>query len=395
MSVAAPSMMSAREARALAVAAAERASRGSVRAVLDHLGVVQLDTISALARAHQLTLATRARVTVEEVDRQLWSGAAPLAFETWAHAASLVPMRDWPAWGFRMRRVRGVWGAAPPDEGFARRIVDRVAAEGPIALQKLRADGEPGGGWEWGPTRMAVEWLIRSGRLVCAQRQGFRRIVDLPERVVPAELLAVELSDDACLDRLVTTAMRVLGVGTVRDVADYLRLPQAEARAVLERSDLARADVEGWSDGAWLSDDHAALTGRRPATRGRFVGPFDNLIWYRPRVKRIFGFEHTLEAYLPAVKREHGYYVCPLLAGTELVGRADLAAGRGVLRILRLSFTRDGARAQRALVAAVTELTGLLGSERVVLGPDAAQAAGVLADAAAEGLLPADVGVVA
>lgn len=358
-------MISEREARAIAVGAAQRSARGSVQVALDTLGVVQLDTISALARAHQLTLGTRAGVDAAEVDRQLWGGARPLAFETWAHAASLVPVRDWPAWQFRMRRTDRVWGGDPPPPAFRRGILDRVAGEGRTAIQKLRPEGEPGGGWDWGPTRMAVEYLIRSGQLVCAHRQGFRRFVDLPERVIPQELLATELSDEACLDYLVAMALRNLGVATVADVADYLRIMQVEAKAALHRLELEQTAVEGWRDPAWLSPDHATLGGRRPATRGRFVGPFDNLVWYRARVKRVFGFEHSLEAYLPAAKREHGYYVCPLLAGTSLIGRADLSASRGTLRIIQLSFSQEDASSPKALASAIKELTALVGATSV------------------------------
>lgn len=387
-------MISAARARAIAVGSAERSTRRSVPQVLGRLGVVQLDTISALARAHQLTLATRARVDVAEVDRQLWSGARPVAFETWAHAASLVPVDDWPIWAFRRRGVQKVWDTAPPEAAFARELVARVAAEGPLPIQSLRAEGEVGGGWDWGPTRIAVEHLIRSGRLVCARRTGFRRIVDLPERVIPPELLAVDLTDDACLDRLVTRALGVLGIATVADVADYLRIGRADALAALDRTAAETTEVEGWPEPARLAPGAALYADRRPAVRGRFVGPFDNLIWYRPRVRRLFGFEHTLEAYLPAAKRQHGYYVCPLLAGTSLIGRADLSAGRGVLRIGRLSFVRESPRHERALAAAVRELAGLVGADRVeaAAGPTWASA---LAAASADGDLGLEVRLVA
>lgn len=375
-------MISQREARAVAVAAAERSTRGSVSKALGVLGIVQLDTISALARAHQLTLATRARVTVSEVDRQLWDGARPVAFETWAHAASLVPMADWPAWQFRRRRMPLVWGGEPPDPAFARGILDRVAAEGPVAIQKLRPDGETGGGWNWGPTRHAVEYLLQSGRLVCVRRQGFRRLVDLAERVVPPDLLAVEFTDDECLDRLVARAMPVLGVATLADVADHLRVTQKEVRGSLDRLELERTRVEGWKEPVWLSPDHAVLAARRAPTRARFVGPFDNLVWYRARLRRIFDFDHTLEAYLPAAKREHGYYVCPLLAGTRFVGRADLAASGGVLRVVRLSLTREDGRAVRALSSALSELASLV-EATAVWTPDGAPWARLLGVAGA------------
>jgi uncharacterized protein YcaQ len=204
--------------------------------------------------------------------------------------------------------------------------------------------------------------------------------------VIPAELLNAELSDDACLDQLVTVAMRALGVATLADVTDYLRISRAQAQGALDRLDLARTAVEGWKDPAWLSPDHDVPVARRPATRGRFVGPFDNLVWYRARMKRLFDFEHTLEAYLPAAKREHGYYVCPLLAGTTLVGRADLAASGGVLRIVQLSFVREDDRTRKAFTSAVTEMAALVGAARV-WAPDGTTGAHVLRAAEVAGAL--------
>jgi uncharacterized protein YcaQ len=173
-------------------------------------------------------------------------------------------------------------------------------------------------------------------------------------------------------------------VATVADVADYLRISREQARGSLDRLEFERAQVEGWKDPAWLATDQPPVGVLRPPSRARFVGPFDNLIWYRARVKRIFGFEHTLEAYVPAAKRVHGYYVCPLLAGTRLVGRADLATRGGVLTIIGLSFVREDDRSLRALASAVKALSGLVGASAVAV-PEGATWARGLATAAVAG----------
>lgn len=324
--------LSARQARVAAVAATGLTSRAtSLSDVLNRLVVVQLDTINVLARAHQLTLGARLpAVTAQDIDQQLWSGAAPVVYESWGHAASLLPITDWPLWAFRRRAARR---NKPTDPQIRRRILTTVRSAGPQTIRQLRGGETAGSGWAWGPTKLAVERLIWAGELVCVTRSGWQRLIDLPERAIPGPLLNDDLPDQECLTRLIRRAGDALGVATLDDLADYLRIKPATAAPLLPETGLVPVAVESWPQPAWVSPsslDHRAGTPTHPPT---LLGPFDNLIWYRKRVRRLFAFDHALEAYKPAANRRHGYYACPLLVDYTLVGRADLAASGTTLEV--------------------------------------------------------------
>jgi len=333
--------LSLQEARRVAIDAAGIAGTfDSVPETLNHLAVVQLDAINAVARAHQLTLATRtAGVTTAEVDEALWQQhRPPIAFEYPAHAASLVPLADWPLWEFRRRRTRTADLDWRPEPAVRARVHAAVADRGPLTMQQLRGGERAGRGWEWGPTKIAVEYMIWTGELACVRRTNWNRIFDLPQNAIPAHLLRHDIDDLTALAELTTRAGRVLGVATIDDIADYTRIKKDQVLSVIDRTPLRPTRVETWKQPAWSHPDAiSALDGRfTPVTR--FVGPFDNLIWYRPRLRRLYDFDHTLEAYKPATQRQFGYYALPLLQGTSFVGRADVKVDAGVLHVLSLSI---------------------------------------------------------
>ncbi|MGW4229445.1 DNA glycosylase AlkZ-like family protein [Streptomyces sp. NPDC004980] len=328
--------LSLAEARDIAVAAALPASSfPDVRAALAHLHAVQLDSISTLARAHQLTLTARLPdTTAQAVDDTLNNGPEPLAFDYPAHALALVPLADWPLWAFRRRATRR--RPQYPDRQARTALLDRIEREGPLPLRRLRDGTEAGAGWDWSPTKTAVELLVWSGELASTRRAGGQRLFDLAERCIPDTFLSDQASDDACLTELLGHAGAVLGVATTDDLADYLRIPIPIAARILPDTRLAPVRVEGWHT-AWA--DPQALAGpARPHTEPLFLGPFDNLIWYRPRVQRLFGFTQVFEAYKPPARRKYGYYVCPLLADGRLIGRADFARRDTALIIQRASL---------------------------------------------------------
>ncbi|MFI5616968.1 winged helix-turn-helix domain-containing protein [Streptomyces sp. NPDC051567] len=347
--------------------------RGGVRGVLRHLGAVQLDTISVLARSHELIAYARlGAVGRAAVERAYWStgsDAAPPrragAFEYWSHAACVLPIEEWPHFAFRRRarRARGHrWHVLQDKDRSTKAVLERLAAEGPLTSTEL-GGAKNGGEWfEWSETKIAVEWLLDIGEVVCTERRGWKRVYDLPERAVPQALLHDDPTDAECLRRLVALAGRSLGVGTRADLADYHRLKADEVDAVIGDSGLVPVTVEGWAKPAW-ADPAALATAPRGRHRTTLLSPFDSLVWDRPRTERVFGFTHRLEAYVPRPRRIHGYFAMPLLAGGRLRGRVDPAREGTTLVARQLSLETPGAAP--AMAEALWEAARWVGCEEV------------------------------
>ncbi|CAL9513564.1 crosslink repair DNA glycosylase YcaQ family protein [Streptomyces werraensis] len=336
--------------------------RAGVRGVLRHLGAVQLDTISVLARSHELIpyarLGAVGRRTVEEA---YWKqGDQPAhTFEYWSHAACILPVEEWPHFAFRRRayRARPHWNHDLPD-GVYDQVVKQLRTEGPLTATELGGAKRTSEWWDWSGTKVAVERALMYGEVVCVERRGWKRVYDLAERAVPAALLAEEPSDEECLRRLVGLAGRALGVGTRADIADYHRLKGEQVDAVIADSGLVPVTVEGWSKPAW-ADPEALATPPRGRHRTTLLSPFDSLIWERARTERIFGFTHRLEAYVPKPKRVHGYFAMPVLAGGRLVGRVDPA--REGRTLVAKQVTLDGRKAVPQVAQALVEAAGWVG----------------------------------
>ncbi|WP_432019421.1 winged helix-turn-helix domain-containing protein [Streptomyces sp. 1222.5] len=326
--------------------------RAGVRGVLRHLGAVQLDTISVLARSHELVpyarLGAVARKTVESA---YWKDAH--AFEYWSHAACILPIEEWPHFAFRRRayRNRPHWHHELP-EGAYDQVVKQLRAEGPLTATELGGAKKTSDWWDWSGTKVAVERALMYGEVVCVERRGWKRLYDLAERAVPQALLHDELDDAECLRRLVRLAGESLGVGTRADIADYHRLKGEQVDAVIADSGLVPVEVEGWGKPAW-ADPVALATPPRGRHRTTLLSPFDSLIWERARTERIFGFTHRLEAYVPKPKRVYGYFAMPVLAGGRLVGRVDPA--REGATLVAKQVTLDDAKAVPAVAQALIE----------------------------------------
>ncbi|MGV9874748.1 winged helix-turn-helix domain-containing protein [Streptomyces cellulosae] len=302
--------------------------RAGVRGVLRHLGAVQLDTISVLARSHELIPYARlGAVGRRAVEEAYWKqGDRPAhTFEYWSHAACILPVEEWPHFAFRRRayRARPHWNHELPDDVYDQ-VIKQLRTDGPLTATELGGAKRTSEWWDWSGTKVAVERALMYGEVVCVERRGWKRVYDLAERAVPAELLTEEPSDEECLRRLVGLAGRALGVGTRADIADYHRLKGEQVDAVIADSGLVPVTVEGWSKPAW-ADPQALATPPRGRHRTTLLSPFDSLIWERARTERIFGFTHRLEAYVPKPKRIYGYFAMPVLAGGRLVGRVDPA----------------------------------------------------------------------
>ncbi|RSS78113.1 winged helix-turn-helix domain-containing protein [Streptomyces sp. WAC06614] len=343
--------------------------RGGVRGVLRHLGAVQLDTISVLARSHELVPYARlGAVGREAVERAYWSDSH--AFEYWSHAACILPVEEWPHFAFRRRamRARGHrWHHLKDKEQSTGAVLARLAAEGPLTSSEL-GGAKNGGEWfEWSETKIAVEWLLDTGEVVCTERRGWKRVYDLAERAVPDAIFHDDLDDRECLRRLVALAGQSLGVATRADLADYHRLKGEQVDAVVADSGLVPVEVAGWGKGgapaaAW-ADPAALATVPRGRHRTTLLSPFDSLVWDRARTERIFGFTHRLEAYVPRPKRVHGYFAMPLLAQGRLQGRVDPAREGRTLVARQLSLTTP--KAAPAMAAALREAAEWVGCDAV------------------------------
>ncbi|MGW0409800.1 DNA glycosylase AlkZ-like family protein [Streptomyces collinus] len=296
--------------------------------VLEALGCIQIDTINVVRRSHELVMLARnvasdaARAFASHQDKATF-------FEYWSHAAAFTPIDLWPLFAFRRRRIatHGWQGPAVDQEACA--AVRRAAYEhGQVTISNL--GGMTGAGWDRSsPHKWAAEWLWATGELVCVRRQGWKRVYEPAENALPEHLGTADLDDDACLRGLLGIALRNLAVATTEDVADYFRLPTAQALAHLERlPEARRIRIEGWPNDTWAHASVLEQQGSVDEARITPLSPFDSLIWTRPRMRRLFGVEYLLEAYKPAAKRECGYFGMPVLAGDRIVGRVALRATR-------------------------------------------------------------------
>ncbi|MCB5912056.1 winged helix-turn-helix domain-containing protein [Streptomyces pinistramenti] len=333
-----------------------------VRGVLRDLGAVQLDTISVLARSHELIPYARlGAVARPKVEAAYWSDTH--SFEYWSHAACILPIEEWPHFAFRRRayRARPHWHHDLRQSAYDA-VISQLAAEGPLTATQLGGAKNGGEWWDWSESKVAVERALMYGEVVCSRRRGWKRVYDLAERAVPERLLKDDLDDATCIRRLVAQAGAAMGVATRADLADYHRLKSEQVDAVLADSGLLPVEVEGWAKPAW-ADPAALAAPPRGRHRTTLLSPFDSLIWDRPRTERIFGFTHRLEAYVPRPKRIHGYFVMPLLSGGRLVGRVDPARDGSMLIARQVSM--KGPKAVRPMAQALYEAAGWVGCDTV------------------------------
>jgi hypothetical protein len=357
--------VTAAEATWAAVRAQGFGAGGAPGPVLNRLGAVQLDTISVLARSHELVQYARlGAVPRAEVERAYWGARPATALEYSAHAACLLPVTHYPYLAFRRREKR-----ARGDAGrWAGPVLDRVREllrEGPIGTGDLGGGGNGGGWYRWSEAKSTVEWLYGRGDVVCVDRRNWQRVYDLPERALPADVLGAEPTDAQCHDHLVRAAVRALGVATRKDIADYYWLRLRAVDEALARSGLVPVAVTGWPDVAWA--EPSTLRAGLGAVRHEpvLLSPFDSLIWTRDRMRRLFGLVVLLEAYRPKEQRVHGYYVMPVLAGGRVVGRVDPARDGTTLVARQLSL-EDPDRVPE-LAAALRSAAGWVGCDAVAI----------------------------
>lgn len=336
-----------------------------VRAMLHRVGAVQLDTISVLARSHELVAYARVGPVGRTAVEDAYWGRPARAFEGIAHAYCILPIELWPHFAARRRlSARRVHPRRPPEKRAMREVLAELKSRGPLTATDLggsrsKAPRPENVWWHWSAEKIALERLLAIGEIVCVERQAWRRVYDLTERVVPARLRAIHEDDATCHATLVGLAADRLGVGTLNDLRGYfgwMGVSLPDARAAIDRAKLVPVTVAGWDAEAWASRRalKALSDGTvRGAHRTTLLSPFDSLIWDRPRTARLFEFAHKFEAYVPAPDRVHGYFVMPVLAGGKLVGRVDPGRSGTTLVAKRVSGEPAAAKQiARALVEA-------------------------------------------
>ena len=344
--------ISAAEARRIALAAqgfadpqpAGEPGGWDLRRVIKRVGLLQIDSVNVLSRAHYLPAFSRLGPYASDRLDALSYRSPRRLFEYWGHEASLLPVGLHPLLRWRMERAHhDAWGGMRRIREEKPELVDDVLAQvrerGPIAASELTAERPRRSGpwWDWSESKRALEWLFWAGEVSAARRRRFERLYDVPERVIPRAVLTEPTPPvEAAQRELLRIASGSLGVAAERDLRDYFRLPADESKLrvaeLVEAGDLIPVEVEGWGRTQGYLAPGARIP--RSVSARALIGPFDSLIWERSRVERIFGFSFRLEIYVPAPKRVYGYYVLPFLLGDRLVARVDLKADRaaGVLR---------------------------------------------------------------
>jgi uncharacterized protein YcaQ len=361
-----------------------RARKADVLATIRRMGVLQIDTIHVVARSPYLVLFSRLGAYEPR-----WLGellAQAKLFEYWAHEASFIPVEDYPL--FRGRMLDHGWAkwryshaVMEKHAAAVHRVLTQIRQTGPVRSADFEGTGPGGGWWEWKPEKRILESLLTAGELMVARRDGFQRIYDLRERVLPGWSDDRLPSADETARALALKAVRALGVARAAWVPDYFRRPVAEVRGVLPRladeGELLRVPVEGWKDAGYVHPDHADLArraaeGRLKPTLTTLLSPFDPVVWDRARASELFGFDYRIECYTPAPKRRYGYFVLPILRRGALVGRLDAKAHRkeGVFEVKAL-YLEPGVRPTEALArdvaAALTDAAAWHATPRVVI----------------------------
>jgi hypothetical protein len=347
--------------------------------VLDRIGLIQIDSVNVVVRSQELPLFARLgphpRTMIADATRD------GVLFEYWGHMASHISADQHRLFRWRMESVRTrgwrvIREMAARRDGFVDGVLARIRDEGPVVAADVSTrEGPKGSWWDWDDAKIALEFLFETGQLAVTRRaRDFARIYDLPERVLPAAVLAAPTATehDARKEMLLIGA-RALGVGTLGDLADYYRQRIPACRPIVaelvEEGRLVPAQVEGWTQRAYV---HPDATVPRRVEGGALLSPFDSLVWNRDRTERVFGFRYRIEIYTPAPKRVYGYYVLPFLLGEQLVARVDLKADRkaGAL-LVQGAFAEPGTDARATAGALAEELRTMaawLGLDAVKVG---------------------------
>jgi uncharacterized protein YcaQ len=390
---------SLKQARRLALAAQGFSGRqppalikaAQVNRLVERLGVLQIDSVNAVVRSHYLPLFSRlGNYAPLILEQAAWSsGRRRSLFEYWGHEASLLPMALYPLMRWRMARAAQGQGIYQQMARFGReqqatiaRVLSIVEQQGALGAGSLSTREERAGPWwDWSDEKHALEWLFAAGQVTVAGRRGFERLYDLPERVIPAEILQQTPLDEAEAQRgLVLHSATALGVGTEKDLRDYFRLDPADSRGrlaeLVEDGQLIACEVQGWKQPAYCLPEPKVP---RKVPASALLSPFDSLIWERSRTERLFDFRYRLEIYTPQDKRVYGYYVLPFLHNERIAARVDLraerAAGRLAVHAVHEEEPGLDEEGMQALALNLRQMADWLGLEQIQLNCQRASAA--------------------
>lgn len=342
-----PRLLTNVEARRIALAAqgfdskhrSTTANWAALARTIDRIKLLQIDSVNVLVRSHYLPLFARhGHYDRNVLDARSLNRRKRHMFECWAHEASLVPLSLHPLMRWRMERARagnGTYGSMDrfgiEERKFLDATLDHIARHGPTRASEVPGGGKAEGGWwGWSKGKMTLEVLFDQGRVTTAHRDGFERIYDLTERVIPADVLALDTPPEReAFRQLIELAAEALGIGTEFDLRDYFRLPVLETKTAIADAVAAGTLIPVKVDG-WKHDTYVHRNARKPRSAGgiALLSPFDPIVWDRDRAERLFDFHYRIELYTPAAKRKFGYYVLPFLHGEKLAGRLCLKADR-------------------------------------------------------------------
>ena len=342
-------------------------------------GVLQIDSVNVLARAHLMPLFSRMGPYDVRLLHRATSVKPRRLVEYWAHCAAYMPVDLWPHMQHRMARYRSKGSRVEREQPeLLQHLLERIRADGAATPRQLDDGSErskENWGWNWSATQEALDYLWIVGELAVAERNAqFERIFDLPERVIPPATLDQSIPSEAQAHReLIRRAARSLGVATELTLQDYYRMHHTQTKpaiaALVDSGELRPVRVEGWKQPAYL--DAQARIPRRVHAQA-LLSPFDPVVWYRPRSEALFDFHYRIEIYTPAAKRVHGYYVLPFLLGDRIAARVDLKADRRAGRLLvHAAYAEPSAPAHtaEALAHELRRLAGWLGLQDVAVAP--------------------------
>jgi hypothetical protein len=318
------------------------ACKADVLATIRQIGILQIDTINVVARSPYLVLWSRlGQYQPAWLDELLAEGAL---FEYWAHAACFIPIEDFALFRGRMLKMRSAeyathyWWSLLEHTDLVQRILERIRLEGPLRSSDFESDHKlQGGWWNWKDEKHALEHLFNTGELMIARREKFQRVYDLQERVLPGWEDRQTCSEEEARRALVLKTVRAQGISRIAWVAHYYYLTKTGLAELIKglahEGALQEVDVDGWPEPAYVHPDHQdlldqAAAGSLEPTLTTLLSPFDPLVQDRARARQEFGFDFTIECYLPQAKRRYGYYALPILHRGALVGRLAVKAHR-------------------------------------------------------------------
>lgn len=360
--------------------------------LIEHMGFVQIDSIDTVARAHHMILFSRNQTYQRAHLEQLLESDRAL-FENWTHDAAIIPTRYYPYWQHRFareeNRLRERWRKWRRNgfETALHGVLDHIRKDGPTMSRHMQDDKRKGGDgwWDWHPSKTALEYLWRTGVLAVDRREGFQKVYDLSQRIIPTTHRKKKISSSAFTDWTCRSALDRLGFATPGEIAAFWgAIATDEAKVWCAKHlgrDLIEVQVES-ADGSKprrvLSQPAVLETAAQlpePPGRIRVLSPFDPLVRDRKRALRLFNFHYRIEVFVPAAKRQYGYYVFPLLEKDSLIGRIDMKRGRraGALSVTRL-WLEPGKKLtavrQRGLEAELERMRRFVGAERVDFADD-------------------------